>query len=216
MSFAKWLIETGLYQKVLPFMSQEDPPNLKKISRYKTPEDYIKATTRGSRKTEVMAQKLIAAPVGSWFVGGENIIEIAPDAFTIPGKTFPNGQVRPPFKIAFVVTQSKEHVNPLNPKYDKYRYRILAFWQGTKPTFTKKDVEFATPLGGLSYIGGYIDTVWVNTDMRGNGLYKALREFATRRGTPGLEPGDTLTSKSYRAAQAKYDWKRAQEMKKPQ
>ena len=46
------------------------------------------------------------------------------------------------------------------------------------------------------------------TNDEGFSLYRKLREFASRRGIVGLAPGDDLTSKSYRAAQARYDYRR--------
>ena len=155
--------------------------------------------------------------MSNWFVGEEEIVEMVPNAFTIPSFTFPNGQIRPEWHVAFVVVRGTKPANPNNPKYNKRRYRILAFWQGRDTSFSKKDLDqYAKPIGGLSGLGGYLDTVWVDKEWRGNrpdkqipSLYKALREFAKKIGFPSLEPGDDLTSTSFRAAQAKYDWKRA-------
>lgn len=220
LSFKEWL-ET--YQQTFPFMQEEDPPDAKKINRFKTQQSYVKSAARGGRQTEVAAEKLISAPVSSWFVGQEEIVEIVPNALTIPSFTYPNGTVRPEWHIAFVVVRGTKPANPNQPKYNKRRYRVLAFWQGRESNFSKEDLDqYTKPLGGLAAIGGYIDTVWVDPEWRGNrpdiqipSVYAALREFAKKIGLPSLEPGDELTSTSFRTAQAKYDWKRAKASPSP-
>lgn len=218
MDFRSFL-EADLYQKMFPFMTEEDPPNIKKMRRYKNMDNYVRAMSKGGKDTEVAAEKLISAPADHWFAGGpEELLEIVPGAFVIPSYTFPGGRTRPEWKIAFVHLKTKDPVNPNNPEYNRPRHRILAYWQGRKDRFTKENVfdGFTRPIGGLSFVGSYIDTVWIDPEYRGShpdvkipSLYKALREFAKRRGAVSLKPEDDLTSKSYRAAQAKYDWKRA-------
>jgi len=216
LSFRTWL-ET--YQQVFPFASEEDPPDLKRIRRFKNRDNYVRAMTRGARNTEDAARVLISKPISSPWVGKEEVLDIHPNVLTIPEYTFPNGRVREAVSIAFVHVRTVEPANPNQPKYNKPRYRLLAFYQGRNPTFTKNDALNGMPIGGLAHIGGYIDTVWVDDDFKGTennkaanipSLYKVLREFAKKIGYPSLEPGDDLTSKSYRAAQAKYDWGRAQ------
>jgi len=237
MNFKKWLsnktedvfrhtaaskkIRKEAYQQVFPFASEEEPPDVKRIQRFKNQDNYVRAMSKGGRNTEKASRALISLPVSSGYTGQEEILSIHPSALTIPEHTFLNGTVRPKKYIAFVHVRTVEPANPNNPKYNKPRYRLLAFWQGSKPSFTKEDLVHASPIGGLAHIGGYIDTVWVDDDFKGSesnkkanipNLYKALRKFAKNIGYPSLEPGDELTSKSYRAAQAKYDWKRAQKI----
>lgn len=213
MNFLEWL-ET--YQQVFPFAREEEPLDIKKIRRFKNQDNYIKAMMKGGKKTEKAAEKLISSPIGRGYIGEEEIVSIHPNALRIPKYIFQNGVTRPERYIAFVHVRTKMPVNPNSEKYNKSRYRLLAFWQGDQPTFTEKDVmtSFNAPIGGLSHIGGFIDTVWVDPEFRGQrtgmpNLYKSLREFARNIGYPSLEPGDDLTSKSYRASQAKHDWKRA-------
>jgi hypothetical protein len=220
MEFRQWL-EADYYPglKLFPFMTEEDPPNFRSIRRYKNMEDYVKAKSRGGRHTENAAKALISAPFNGKFVGKpEEVLEIIPNAIKIPAHTFPNGTRRPERSIAFVHVATTAPMNPNIPKYNKRRHRVLAFWQGGEETYTKDNLEYDRPVGGISFIGDYIDTVWVDPEFKGNpeveipSLYKALREFCKQRGVMGLEPGDDLTSKSFRIAQAKYDWKRAHEI----
>jgi hypothetical protein len=181
-------------------------------------DNYIKAMQKGGRKTEIAAKELISPYANSGFIGGggEKVLEIVPNALTIPSFTFPNGTVRPERYIAFVHLATNKSINPNSEKYNRPRHRILAYWQGADQTFTKEQVldSMNRPIGGISFVGSYIDVVWIDPEFRGSkahmpNLYKALREFAKRRGAVSLEPNDDLTSKSFRAAQAKYDWKRA-------
>ncbi len=215
MRFKNWF-ETDNYQKVFPWASQEDPPDLKKINRYKNRDNYVNAMSKGGRQTERAAEQLISKPFSSPLIGQEEIAEIVPGAIVIPQFQLPDGRLRPQWTIAVVHTKTIKPANEFNPKYNKPRHRLLAYWQGQKSTFNKSELEYESPIGGLSFIGDYIDTVWVHPEYRGDterygfpNLYKKLREFATRRGIVGLSPDDDLTSKSFRAAQAKYDWKRA-------
>lgn len=220
MRFRDWINEVDNYQKLFPFATEEDPPDVKKINRYKNMDNYVQAMSKGGRQTEIAAEKLISSPANNWFIGGggEELIELVPNALIIPSFTFPGGRVRPQWGIAFAHFKTKEAMNPNQPKYNKPRHRILAFFQGKNPNFTKEQAldPHSKPVGGVSFIGSYIDTVWVDPEYRGShpevnipSLYKALRQFATRRGAASLEPSDDLTSKSFRAAQARYDWKRA-------
>lgn len=210
MRFKKWLEN---YQQVFPFASEEDAPDLKKIKRFKSMDNYVKAMSKGGRNTEDAAEKLIRFPANSPLVGGEDIIEFVPNAFIIPASTFSNGKIKPQRSISFVHLKSKEVANPNDEKYNRHRHRILAYWN-PDGSFSKEDVldYFNRPVGGLSFIGSYIDTVWVDPEFRSTqpSLYKALREFARLRGIVSIDPSDQLTSKSFRASQAKYDWKRAQ------
>jgi len=154
--------------------------------------------------------------VGSWFLGEEELLELVNSAAALPAKNippskkYPSGLSRPEFSIAFVHLKGKE---PL--PNGKSRFRILAFWEGQK-RLGKSEVMSGnlSPLGGIVYIGGHITDAWVAPDMRGTNdegfsLYRKLREFAARRGIVGVAPGDDLTSKSYRTAQARYDYRRA-------
>lgn len=242
MKFKAWL-ET--YQKAMPFLQQDDPldqDQLKKIQRYKSKENYVKAMQRGGRKTELSAEKMISQPIGSWFVGDERIVNYKPNAIIIPERKLKDGHVLPKIGIAMVHLETEEPINSTNPQFaNKHRYRILAFWQGPKiDGWTPKDIQFGVqPLGGASGFGGYLDTFWVAPDMSKEiPLYKEIRKFAAEIGYPALNPKDRpgarqkalnnlkpgedadmaasdteLTSKSFRGAQAKYDWDRAQAQK---
>lgn len=199
----KQFLENDIYQDVFPFMKKEPTVNIDK-NKYPTPEAYIKSKSRIGKKTEIAAEKISSARISSWFTGEEEILEIVNNATSIPPT--PN---TPKFNIAFVHTKSKE---PL--PNGKSRFRFLAFWEGNNKRLNKTDLEYLDPIGGIVYIGGYITDVWVNkafrgTDKQGFSLYRELRKAAARRGVLTLAPGDDLTSKSYRAAQAKYDYKRS-------
>ncbi len=219
MDFKNWLENN--YQKLFPFATEEDPPDFKKINRFKSLDNYLKASSSGGRKTEIAAEKLISLPANSPMIGGggERILELVPSALVIPSHQFPSGQIRPERHVAFVHLTTKEPINPNQEKYNKPRHRILAYWQGDNNSrFTKERVfdPYEYPIGGVSFVGSYLDTVWIAPDFRGShpeigipSLYKALREFAKKRGIVSLEPDDDLTSKSFRLAQAKYDWNRA-------
>ena len=211
-NFKAWL-ESDEYQSVFPFLREEPPadPSIKDKSK----PDYIKSASKGGRKTEVAAEKIVSARVGSWFIGEEELLELVNSAATLPAKNippskkYPSGLSRPEFSIAFEHLKGKE---PL--PNGKSRFRILAFWEGQR-RLGKNEVMKGSlePIGGLVYIGGHITDAWVDPDMRGTNdegfsLYRKLREFASRRGIVGLAPGDDLTSKSYRAAQARYDYRR--------
>lgn len=213
MNFKTWL-ESDEYQSVFPFLREEPPadPGIKD----KPKQDYVKAASKGGRKTEVAAEKIVSSPVGSWIVGEEELLELVNSATAIPAKNippsekYPNGLSRPEFSIAFAHVKGKE---PL--PNGKSRFRILAFWEG-QGRLGKSEIMGGkvNPLGGIVYIGGHITDVWVAPDMRGTNsegfsLYRKLREFAARRGIVGVAPGDDLTSKSYRASQARYDHRRA-------
>jgi hypothetical protein len=200
MNFREYL-ESDLYQSVFPFMREEPTADKEILSKFKNKEDYVKFMGRGGKKTEVAAEKMVMARISSWVVGEEEILEIVNSATFITTKD-PN---RPRFNLSFVHVKSKE----LLPN-NKSRFRILAFWQGDKD-LDKSDLLHLDPLGGIIYIGGYITNVYVKPEFRGTdrfgfSLYKELRKFASRRGIMSVAPGDDLTSKSYRMAQAKHDF----------
>jgi hypothetical protein len=213
MTFAQWM---EMFQPALPFMQQEPEPDHKKIARYKSKESYVKAMSKGGRQTETAAERIVSAPPSSWFIGEEELDELAQDAAIIPpidfppSEKYPKGIQRPAFHIAFATLKGKE---PL--PNGQYRTRILAFWQGqagkrVSPTEIMGGISHI--IGGLVMIGGHITDVWVDPNYRSDksfNLYKELRKFATQKGYTSLAPGDDLTSKSFRAAQAKHDWERS-------
>src|SRR5438270_278832 len=137
MNFKQWLTENHPYnkfqsQQFFPFAQPEPEVDAKKVLRYKSPETYAKAQSKGGRDTE----KSYITHV--W---------IHPEYRTINNQ--PN------------------------------------------------DPDRKTP--------------WENLR-----LYRSLREFAAQRGITSLEPNDELTSKSYRSADAEYQYRLAQQNKKPQ
>ena len=211
MEFIQWLIENDVYQKLFPWATEENPVDIKKISRFKSIDNYIKNQQKGSRQTDVAAEKLILSYPNSNY---EQIVQIVPNYIVIPPKQM-GSQIRPQWYISFVHLKTINNVNPNDSYYDRPRHRILAYFTGKKQGFTKDQVfdYFHQPIGGVSYIGNDIDVVWVASQWRGTqdniSIYKELRNFAKKRGAVDLKPNDDLTSKYFRAAQAKYDWKRA-------
>ena len=159
MNFKEYL-ENDEYQDVFPFMREEPPVNIDK-KKYPTPEDYVKAKSRGGKNTEIAAQHNVSAPISSWTVGEEEILEIVNKATYIPAQNN-----RPEFDIAFVHTKSKE---PLPT--GKSRFRILAYWQQNNKPISKEELPNLHPIGGINYIGGYITDVWVNDSFRGIGYH---------------------------------------------
>lgn len=208
LNFKLWL---EIHQKLFPWATEESPvdPNIK---RFKNLDNYIKNKTKNSKKTEVAAEKLINEYPNP---NREQIIQLLPAYITLPSKNYPNGQIRSERYIAFVHLKTINNVNPNEPYYDRPRHRILAYYTLQNKNFSKDQVfgYFDRPIGGISFIGNDIDVVWVDQNWRGNydnfSLYKELRNFAKLRGAVDLKPNDELTSKSFRIAQAKYDWKRA-------
>ena len=249
MNFKQWLESQQL---LFPFKTEDDPPNLDKIKRYKSLDNYVAAMSKGGRKTEVSAKEVVSISPGSarakWFGGGFEVEEIVPNAVIIPEHIFPNGQKRPRWNIAIACFRSKNIINPQSKEVNHKQFRILAFFQGRKNTFTKEEAmdPYANVIGGIVGFGDQITHVWVDDEYRGNlnhvnvpNLYKELLRFAKERGIVGMAPEDAtcpecgetvrvynepakcpkcgtlaqpLTSKSFRAAQAKYDWKRAMEL----
>ena len=249
MNFKQWLEDT---QKLFPFKMEDDPPNLEKIKRYKSRDGYIKAMSKSGRKTEDATKAVVSQAPGSarakWFGGGFEIEDLVPNAVILPSFTFPNGHKRPEWRIAICLLRSKNVVNPQSKEGNHRQFRVLAFFQGRKKTFTKEEVmdPYANPIGGLVGFGDQITHVWVDDEYRGDlsyvnmpNLYKELLKFAKSRGIVGMAPEDAtcskcgetvrvenepkkcpkcggiaqpLTSKSFSASQAKYDWKRAQEL----
>jgi len=201
MNFREYF-ESDLYQSVFPFMREQPTADKNLLNKFKNKEDYVKFMGRGGRKTEVAAEKMVMARISSWIVGEEEILEIVNNATFIKNKD----SNRPKFNITFVHIKSQELLTN-----NKSRFRILSFWQGEKEVLGKDELLKLDPLGGIIYIGGYITDVyvkpeWRGTDSSGFSLYKELRKFASRRGITGVAPGDDLTSKSYRMAQAKHDF----------
>ena len=204
MNFRSWL---EAHQQMFPFATEEPIIDDKFIKRFKSPKSYVKWKVRSGRKTEVAAKQLISTPASNWFVGEEELLELIPNAFIIPEMQFTSVK-RPAKPIAFVHLKTIKSANPNNPKYNKPRHRLLAYWNGN----TKKDVfePYNKPIGGVSWIGSDIDVVWIDKEFRKikPSLYAALMKTARLRGAHP-DPKDKLTSKSFRTAQAKYDWKRA-------
>jgi hypothetical protein len=218
MKFLQWLEnEEGPHiQRLFPFMTDEEPVDSKKIGRYKDRDSYIKAMTRGGKKTEDSTQKIVSAtPNSFWSMMREKVENLWNDAIILPPHSFANGQVRPEYHVALALLKSEKPM-----ENGKDRYRLLAYYQGNKgEKLTKNDLgdSIHSVIGGLVVIGGYITHAWVDNHWRGTipaggrhfSLYQKLREFARMYlGVHGLAPNDDLTSKSFRASQAKYDYNR--------
>jgi hypothetical protein len=209
LNFTEWFLENGPDPKQLlfPWMSQEDPINVKKMSRYKSLEDYIKSQTRGSRKTEKAAETVVAAPPNSWKSGAEEIENIWHSEIVIPPVPFSTGQMRPEYHIAFVLLKK-------NDPFVAGNQRLVAVWQGgANDRITRKDLLDGTHpiIAGIVFKGPHITHVWADPNYKTaqTNVYKELMTFARKYlGVIGPEPGDKLTSRSFRTAQAKYDWKR--------
>jgi hypothetical protein len=212
MNFAQWYLENGPdpKQQLFPWATEEEPLDYKKLARYKSPENYIKAQTKGARQTEKGAQTVVAAPPNSFMSGKEDVERIFHSEVVIPPKQFANGQVRPERHIAFVL------LNKTDPFVNGNK-RLIAVWQGEPNNrVTKNDIlsHMYDVLGGIVFKGSYLTHAWIDPNYKGPdvNLYRDLREFARKYyGVIGTEPGDELTSKSYRTTQAKYDWKRFQQ-----
>ena len=204
MSFRAWLEA----QNVFGFMQDEPEPDMDTMQQYPTRNAYVKAMSKRGRDTEGAAEAITSAAPSNWLVGDEELIELDNDAVILPAKKFKTQQ-RPEWHIAIAHFKGKEPM-----PNGKHRFRILAFWQGRKDEkLTKEDLY--DPIGGIVHVGGEIIDVWVHPEHRWTPkepqykLYRSLREWAKKRGIVGLSQGDDLTSKSFRASQAKYDWRRA-------
>lgn len=239
MKFKVWLEASGYYQPALPFAQEEDPPDLEKINRFRSKEDYVRNQSRYATKTGEAAEQIIKAPIG--WPDAEEVVSIIPNAVKIPSVQL-GDRIRAERNIAFVHLQTKDIQNTTDPKYAKKKYRILAYWQGGQETFNAEDITTGRLLGGLMGMGGYILDVWIDPEFRGNpgkgipNLYKELMTFSRKLGIHGLMPYEAscpncgnavevqydrkkcpncgsfakpLASKEFKAAQAKYDWKRA-------
>jgi len=211
MGFSSWLKEqTDPKQLLFPFMSEEEPLDFKKIGRYKSLENYIKARTKGARKTEQSAQRIVSAEPNSFWAGREEIERVYNSEIIIPPKQFSNGQIRPEYHIAFAHLKNLELPG---------KYRLLAFWQGRPPNrLTKAELlsNYHPIIGGLVHIGGHLTHAWVDPNYKSPevSIYKALREFAKRYyGVVGPAPDEDLLSKSYLTAQAKYEWDKWKKLK---
>lgn len=213
-------------QKFLPFVHQANDERIdpKKVLRYKSPETYAKVAQRGGRQTEVVTEKMVSQRIGSPILPfDEDVLAVVPNAVIIPAyqippsENYPKGISREAARIAFVITKGSDGHT------DRRLNRILAYYQGYEPTFDKDKLKYADPIGGLIVSNGHITHAWVHKDHRASPtnvgpwanykLYRSLREFAATRGFFDLEPGDELTSKSYRAADAKYQYRRALDLK---
>lgn len=221
MDFKIWLegeSEKPSFQQLIPHFTQEDPPDYKKIGRYVSQDNYVKAMTRGSKKTELSAEKMVSAPPGSFFTGVEEAVEkIWNHALTVPEYQFPDGRVRPTIKLNLILMVSAKPM-----PNGKNRHRLLAYYggmegkEGLEDYKLTRDIKksYASPIGGLIMFGGYVTHAWVDQHWRGRepsgfSLFESLREFARMYlGVHGTAPDDDLTSKSYRTSQAKYDYKR--------
>ena len=217
MNFAQWYLENGpdSKQQLFPWASEEEPLDYKRMARYKSPENYIKIQVKGARQTEKAAQAVISAPPNSFMSGPEEVERIFHSEVVIPPKQFPNGQIRPERHIAFVL------LNKTDPMVNGNK-RLIAVYQGEpKNRVTREDVlnNIYDVLGGIVFKGAYLTHAWINPHYKGPdiNLYKAIRDFARKYyGVIGAEPGDELTSKSYRTSQAKYNWNKFQKWKQNQ
>lgn len=197
-------------QQLFPWMSQDEPLD-KNIGRYKSFDNYLRAKTRGGRKTEDAAKQVVSASPNNWVSGKEEVEKIFNSEIVIPPSQFSNGQIRSEKHIAFVLLRK------LDP-FANGSHRLLAFWQGDRTPLTKQGIlsDLHPVIGGIVFRGEYLTHAWVSPDYKSLDLYRRLREFARKYlGVIGVAPADELTSKSYRAAQAKYDWKRYQQTKNP-
>jgi len=214
MHFAQWYLENGPdpKQQLFPWMSEEEPLDTKKISRYKNVDNYVKAQVKGAKGTENAARMVVSAPPNSWLSGPEQVERIYHSEIVIPQSQFSSGQPRPERHIAFVAMNKTDALVNGNK-------RLLAIYQGgANDRITQADVlqDKYPVIGGIVFKGPYLTHAWVDPNYKAPGisLYKSLRDFARKYyGVIGLEPGDDLTSKSFRASQAKYDWNRFQQNK---
>jgi hypothetical protein len=238
MDFKEWLETTGPEQHPynnfqrqgwFPFIHQANDERIdpKKVLKYKSPATYAKAAQKGGRQTEIATEKIVSQRINAPLLPfSEEVVRIIPNAVIVPGyelppsEKYPKGIKREAARIAFVVTKGDD-------SYTSRRLnRVLAFYQGYKPSFGQEDIQYADPIGGLIVSNGHITHAWVHEEHRANPnnigpwgnykLYRSLREFAASIGYFDLEPGDELTSKSYRASDAKYQYRRAQELKSGQ
>lgn len=180
-------------QPLIPFFSQEDPIDPKNFSRFKNKESYIRSKIKGSKKTEDIAERFALAPVNSSMLSKENVLNIWNNVIKFKD-----------FNLCFVQTITEI---PVYKNY--YRYRLLAFYQENNEMVNKSNVEDLLPIAGLSYIRGYITHVAVEKSFRKMNIYAEMMKFARiYLGIHGIEPGDDLTSRSFRKAQASYDYER--------
>ncbi len=216
-------MEENHYQKLFPFMTQEDPLDYKKIGRYRDQDSYIRAMSRGGKKTEDVTEKVVSATPNSFWSMPEDLVNLWNSAIILPPHAFTSGQMRPEFHVALALLKSKKVLRD-----DDYRYRLLAYYQGNKgETLKREDIfdSIHSVIGGLVMVGGYITHAWVDKHWRGTlpaggqpfSLYNKIREFARQHlGVVGLAPNDDLTSKSFRASQAKHDYGRYLQWKSQQ
>ena len=88
MNFKKWLQESDLYQSVFDFMKEEPPVKINK-TKFKNKEDYVNSASKTGKKTEIAAEKIVSAPVNSWVVGEEELLELVNRATYIPASKKP-------------------------------------------------------------------------------------------------------------------------------
>lgn len=193
-------------QQLFPWMTEEDPVNVRSMKRHTSYDSYLKSKLRGARDTERAATAVTSATPNGFMSGTEVLQNLYPCEVVIPPKAFSNGVMRPEYYIGFVhLHKTDALVNGMD--------RLLAVWQGTDKKLNAQEIMAGNSLviGGIVFRGPYLTHTWVDPQYKDYGLYKLLREFARKYfGVVGTAPDDKLKSRSYLTAQAKYDWKRYQ------
>ena len=202
--FKQWLLEN---QHLFPFLSTEDPlsqDEIKKIKRFKSKESYVKNAQRGGRDTQQAAKVVAMASVNSFYLGSEKIDNIYNKALIIPSKAFSNGIMRPQRYVAFV------HTTTIKPNIaNVFTHRLIAYYQMDN-NITEQDImeNYLTMMGSIVYQGNYITHAYIDPEYRNLGfnLYAKMREFLLKHYGVTTNPGDDLTSKEFRGAEAKHKW----------
>lgn len=199
MKFKQWL--ENEYQTLLPFASDEEPlspEQMKQISRFKSKENYVKASSKGGKQTEIAAKKVAGSFINS-YLGNEKIEAVYVNQIVIPQKQF-TSITKPARYIALVKTIIENNGNIL--------HRLLALYQGEKKDRLDPqevlDNEYQI-IGSIVFQRGYITHVWVSPEYKDVNLYGKMREFVRKYyGIHGIAPDDDLVSKSYKSAEAKH------------
>lgn len=199
MKFKQWL--ENEYQTLFPFASEEEPlspDQIKKISKYKSKENYVKANSRGGKQTEIAAKKVAGSFING-YLGKEKIEAIYTNQVVIPKKEFVS-LIKPERYIAFVKLVTENADNTL--------HRLLALYQGEKKDRLDPQAVLENEyqiIGSIVFQRGYITHVWVDPEYKDVNLYGKMREFVRKYyGIHGAAPGDDLLSKSYKSAEAKH------------